>query len=96
MKKTAPVRAKRKRVKFKYRSQPGSDVYLSGSFNNWDEATHKLRNGNSEGLHSISIFLPPGRHPYKFLIDGEWRIDPECPNWELNEFGTLNSLLIVE
>ena len=36
--------------------------------------------------------LPPGTHHYRFLVDGEWRDDPECKMQVPNAFGTRNSV----
>jgi hypothetical protein len=34
--------------------------------------------------------LPPGAHHYRFLVDGEWRDDPECALRTPNPFGGEN------
>ena len=47
------------------------------------------------GDYHITLMLPPGRHEYKFVINGEYKIDPDCPQWTLNDFGSLNSVLDV-
>ena len=39
--------------------------------------------------------MEPGDHQYKFVVDGEWRLDAANPNFVPNDFGTLNSLLTV-
>jgi len=48
---------------------------------------------DGNGVWTKSIMVPPGKYEYKFLIDGEWKEDPEskeiCPNC----FGTMNSIL---
>ncbi|MFT4639302.1 MAG: hypothetical protein ACI8T1_002627 [Verrucomicrobiales bacterium] len=42
------------------------------------------------------MLFEPGRYEYKFVINGEWSADVHCPHWVLNEFETLNSVLIVK
>ena len=39
--------------------------------------------------------LPEGEHQYKFLIDGEWKHDPNEPTTD-NDQGTKNNIIIVK
>lgn len=84
----------RKRVNFSIKADPDNKVYVAGSFNNWDAGKHKLN--YADGTYSVSILLPPGRHEYKFVINDVWCIDPECAEWTPNDFGSLNSVVVVE
>jgi 1,4-alpha-glucan branching enzyme len=84
----------RKRVRFDIKAEPGSKVFVTGSFNNWDAAKNKMKENN--GTFSTSILLPQGRHEYKFVINGVWCVDPNCPDWVANGFGSLNSVVVVE
>ena len=93
--KKQPTSAGRKRRNFRVLTKPGSDVYLSGSFNNWKDKDKKMKDPGGNGEYSISLFLPPGKYEYKFVINGEWHVDPECPDWVVNEHGTLNSVIHV-
>jgi 1,4-alpha-glucan branching enzyme len=93
--KSAP-KTERKRIRFQIQADPNSDVYLSGSFNNWDGKAKKLKDRTGSGQYGITLMLPSGRHEYKFVVDGEWNVDPECPDWNRNEFGTLNSVIVVK
>ena len=85
-----------KQQSFRIRANPGSDVYLSGSFNSWNGAAKKLKDTTGDGDYSISLLIPPGKHEYKFVLNGEWHVDPECDDWVVNEHGTLNSVIDVE
>jgi hypothetical protein len=38
----------------------------------------------------------PGRYEYRFVIDGKWENDPFCEGCFMNEFGTMNCVMIVE
>jgi hypothetical protein len=69
-------------------------VALSGSFNGWNQDGFTLERTN--GVWHISVFLPPGKHHYKFIVDGKWMIDPANELWEENEHKTKNSILWVE
>jgi 1,4-alpha-glucan branching enzyme len=83
----------KKRVKFSVKAEPGSEVYVAGTFNNWDPKKHKLT--CADGVYSATISVPPGRHEYKFVITDVWCIDPECPEWAPNGIGSLNSVIVV-
>ena len=83
-------------VNFHAKAEPASDVYVSGSFNHWNGSAQKMTPATPGGTdYHIALVVPLGRHEYKFVVDGEYRIDPACPQWTINDFGTLNSVLDV-
>lgn len=86
------VGPKKSRVTFTYRAEPGSSVYLAGSFNNWDPDAKPMVDKKKVGVYSASVMLAPGSYEYKFVIDGTWCADPECSDWVQNDHGTLNSV----
>jgi 1,4-alpha-glucan branching enzyme len=69
-------------------------VLLSGSFNNWSTSGYTMQ--KVDGEWRITIFLPQGKTLYKFLVDGQWIIDPNNKLWEQNEFNSKNSIIWVE
>jgi hypothetical protein len=69
------------------------EIYLSGSFNNWD--THKHKFGIEKGEWVCRVNLDSGKHFYKFIVDGHWMIDPANPNTEYDRDGNLNSVLYI-
>ena len=85
----------RRRVYFELRDLPGREVFIVGSFNDWQPG-RKMEDKNSDGTYRCCLLLPPGEYQYKFIIDGMWRSDPLNPNFLPNEFGSLNSVLIVK
>lgn len=85
--------AGKKRMKFQIQGQPGSEVYVAGSFNGWNPKKNKLI--YKDGYYTGTILLPKGRHEYKFTVDGVWCVDPECPEWVPNGLGSLNSVIAV-
>lgn len=95
-KKRPPTTAGRKRAAFQVKANPGSEVYLSGSFNNWDAREKKMKDSSGKGEYAAMLYLPKGQHQYKYVINGEWHVDPECPKWVQNECGTLNSLITID
>jgi 1,4-alpha-glucan branching enzyme len=44
----------------------------------------------ADGMWQAAVQLPPGTHRYRFLVDGEWRDDPECTLRTPNPFGGEN------
>ena len=41
------------------------------------------------------VTLNLGEHEYKFVVNGEWTVDPANPNFLVNALGTLNSVVQV-
>ena len=90
---TAP---KKHRVSFVIDAGPGKQVSVAGSFNDWNPDAKILSDKNGDGIYRGIVNLEPGRYEYKFVVDGIWSMDAQNPNFTPNDFGTLNSLLIVE
>ena len=42
------------------------------------------------------MLLEPGTYEYKFVVDGEWKLDESNPNFAPNSLGSLNSVLVVD
>jgi len=85
----------RRRVAFEVSAEPGSEVFVAGSFNDWNPARNPLRDRTGDGAFRTSLLLHPGRYEYKFVINNVWSIDPECRNWTPNAEGSLNSVRLV-
>ena len=90
--KQTPARRKR-RVQFAFEAPQAKDVKVTGSFCGWQEGYAMKK--DSEGLWKTSVLLEPGRHEYRFLVDGEWRNDPRASERVRNEFGSENDVLEV-
>jgi len=85
-----------KKVHFELAAKPGSEVFVAGSFNDWDPKRYPMTMDIPQiGLFKVDLRLPEGRHEYKFVVNGEWRTDPNCPDWVLNQHGTANSVITV-
>ena len=85
-----------KRVLFSVNAEPGSDVAVSGDFNNWNPKGKKMTDKKGDGHFSVALNLAPGSYEYKFIINQTWCVDPACMDWVPNSLGTLNSVLHVE
>ena len=84
----------RRLVNFEYVDATGKNVVVSGSFNNWG-TDKQLTDKNGDGHYICRLMLAPGEYQYKFLVDGNWRSDAANPDFVPNEFGSLNSILVV-
>jgi len=75
---------------------PGAlSVQLVGDFTHWQEQPISMRKG-TDGVWKVSVALEPGVHHYRFLVDGQWRDDPECELRVANPFGGQNSMRKVD
>jgi hypothetical protein len=74
--------------------EKAEEVLVTGTFNNWN--THGMRMSSQNGVWLLPAYLKPGRYSYKFVVDGQWIIDPDNPYYEENQFGTGNSVLWIE
>ncbi len=92
---TTKTVAPSKRVTFQITANPKSEVFLAGTFNNWDPKRHQMKDIRDTGKYSITLLLAKGNYEYKFVINGNWVVDPECQNWVRNSLGTLNNVITV-
>ena len=72
-------------------------VSIVGDFNDWDPSKTPLTRVGDNGVWSVRLLLPPGRHRYQFVMDGAtWMSDPAATQAEDDGFGTANSVVIVK
>ena len=71
-----------------------SKVILSGSFNNWNENNYKMIKTNNGWEYTLK--LSGGKHHYKFIVDGNWIVDPENSVKEYDYNGNINSVCIIK
>lgn len=63
---------------FRLLAPAAREVFLGGSFNNFNGSENPMVRGN-DGIWEMTLPLSPGRHAYKFKVDGEWLLDPANP-----------------
>lgn len=68
-------------------------VALAGSFNQWNQSEFIFGREADEWVCRID--LEPGKHAYKFVVDGNWLLDPANPNTEDDDYGVKNSVVFV-
>lgn len=78
-------------ILFQTISKAAKTVEIAGDFNQWiPEAMMKRP---EDGLWQKIIPITHGSYRYKFIIDGEWQVDPYQPVQQPNSFGSLDSYL---
>ena len=93
----APKTAERpaeKPVDFILNKTDAMNVVVAGTFNAWDLKRTPLRKDASGW--KTTLWLPPGRYEYKFVVDGEWMNDPNASDSAPNEYGGTNSVITVK
>jgi 1,4-alpha-glucan branching enzyme len=82
---------KKRKVTFSINSPDAEEVILLGDFNNWNPKKHPMHK-DKNGMWVKGVIILPGKYEYKFLVDGQWKEDPQnnqtCPNC----FGTYNNV----
>ncbi|XP_012568263.1 protein PTST homolog 2, chloroplastic isoform X2 [Cicer arietinum] len=68
-----------------------TEVFLVGSFDGW--SSQRKMEKSETGMFSVCLQLYPGKYEIKFIVDGEWKIDPLRPL--VNNNGHVNNLLVV-
>ena len=87
--------AGRKQVKFEFKGNPGSQVFVGGTFNGWKPKKAKLWDRKGDGVYTTRLLLALGKHEYKFIVDGTWSIDPTCSESNPDGHGGINSVVTV-
>ena len=85
---------KRQKVTFSLKNTEAKEVFLTGDFNNWQPEKHPMRK-DKRGTWKKQVMLSPGNYEYKFLVDGQWREDPQNDQLNPNCFGSYNNIINV-
>ncbi len=81
-----------------YRDPMATDVRIAGDFNGWvpDKDVRSLVEAQGQQRVWTKILnLPPGTYHYRYVVDGEWREDPDNPHAVPGPVGGRNSVLVV-
>jgi hypothetical protein len=80
---------------FRLKGYPDARVVaLAGTFNDWNQS--QLLFGREEGGWVCRIELDPGVYRYKFVVDGDWLLDPSNPDTAEDEAGNVNNVIEVK
>lgn len=80
--------------KFRLEAPFAKSVQLAADFTEWEKFPLDLVKAE-DGTWILVLPLPTGKHPYRFLVDGQWWSDPQAIQSIPNPFGTENSILVV-
>lgn len=79
---------------FRLKGHPDAQVVaLAGSFNQWNQSQLLFAREGDEWVCRID--LDAGRYTYKFIVDGNWLLDPSNPQTEEDAAGNVNNVLEV-
>jgi 1,4-alpha-glucan branching enzyme len=85
----------KKKVVFRLNGfENAQNVILAGSFNNWNENEMKMMKVGDQWEYQMN--LSGGKHFYKFIVDGQWMIDPNNRYAEDDGQGNINSVVFVQ
>src|SRR5215471_20445655 len=80
----------RKPHTFSFTAPAATSVQLVGDFTQWQQHPINLHKEGA-GIWRTRVDLEPGEHHYRFLVDGQWRDDPECRLHVANPYGSEDS-----
>jgi len=81
-----------KTMEFRWPHEAAESVRLAGSFNTWQPQDMSF--DAAEGLWKVEQDVSPGRHQFKFVVDGLWVHDENQPHTP-NEVGSHNNVIEV-
>lgn len=87
--KTMPI-VQGRSVTFMFYHATAQTVEVAGNFNNW-AGMPLYRKPDDPGMWGMRLDLLPGQYSYKFIVDGEWTLDPENFQPIADTQGTMNS-----
>ena len=77
----------------KFKSKNPKSVLISGSFDSWKKK-NSLIYDLSKDIWIITLYLKQGKYYYKYIIDGNWQINPNEKS-EKDENGIINNYVII-
>ncbi len=83
-------------VLFSIKALGAHEVKLAGDFNSWVPDRDVLSLKEDGGVWKKFVFLTPGSYQYKFVIDDEWREDPNNGLVVQDSLGGQSSVVVVE
>ncbi|MDH3875235.1 MAG: isoamylase early set domain-containing protein [Desulfobacteraceae bacterium] len=85
---------KQRKVTFSLENADANEVFLIGDFNEWNPKIHPMKS-DANGTWIRDVIIPPGKYEYKFMVDGQWKEDPQNEQLSLNCFGTYNNIINI-
>lgn len=88
------TKATKRRAAFELNAPEAGEVFLAGSFNEWNPSNRPLKR-DKKGVWATIMLLTPGAYEYRFVVDGEWWDDPKATERRANEHGTQNCVIRI-
>ncbi len=89
------AKSEMKKVKFMFKADRDfNTVYVAGDFTNWQDRPIMMKKGKGQTWSALAP-MTPGEHEYKFIVDGEWLLDPSASH-RSNNMGSENSIIRVD
>ena len=92
---SAGPRQTKEGVHFSYYDPSARDVQLVGDFSDWRPLEKTMIQDQGKHIWTGIIPLEAGTYQYKFIVDGEWKIDPDNTEVVTTPLGARNSALNV-
>ena len=90
-----PATAQAEPVTFTVEAPGAASVYLAGEMNGWNPSAQRMTDDDGDGVFEVTLDLDPGRYAYKFVVDGNWKEDPNAAEFVDDGFGGKNSVIEV-
>jgi 1,4-alpha-glucan branching enzyme len=84
----------KQKVTFALLAPEAQQVALLGDFGEWEQHPVSMKR-LKDGRWQATLALAEGKYEYRYLVDGQWRNDPDCPVRAPNAFGSENCIRIV-
>ena len=85
------ARTNNKQQQFSITAPTVLSVLLAGDFTHWQEQPIPMKK-HSGGVWQAALKLAPGTYHYRFIVDGQWRDDPDCTLRVANPYGGENAV----
>lgn len=85
------ARKSNRRQTFTLIAPTATSVQLVGDFTHWQDEAIEMEKQKG-GEWKTSVALEPGTYEYRFIVDGEWRGDPDCALRVANPYGGENAM----
>lgn len=80
--------------RFPHNKPSVNEVMLVGTFTDWEQGSYPLIRQGNEWI--LRLHMSSGKHLYKYIVNGQWMLDPTNTLFEQNEYNTGNSILWIE
>ncbi|KKM20825.1 hypothetical protein LCGC14_1641560 [marine sediment metagenome] len=75
-------------VRFAVKAPDGAGrAFVVGDFSDWQPLAMRRQ---KDGTFVRHVPISQERFEYKFIVDEQWIMDPDTPEWVLNPYGSFN------